>query len=361
MLNTIKENIKRSNLFRSYNERKIKVVETKRFLSEIPSIEQLKDIIPENHTLRSLISDYKRALNKHRVTWSEYFWQYEYWHLSEEERNAFVSRSNMQKTYRRLVNNDVREMMHDKAKFLVAFGKYIHRRWVRLSEDRNSCASKEQLKELIDSVDCIIKPISGSLGCGIRKIPAGSIENVDLLYEQLCEENVLVEECIQALDEIQAFNPDSLNTIRVVTISKAPYAHVFGAFIRMGRKGAIVDNAHAGGIFAQINVDSGIIESCGMTTDANEKFEFHPDSHKQIVGFKIPQWEAIKQQCVEAALSVDKLYFAGWDVCVRPDGKIEFIEANHAPDFDVMQSPLKRGVKLRLNQIIQDMFNYTIQ
>ena len=359
MINVVKAYIKRSNLFRLYCERGIKVTETKRFLSEIPPVSLLKDIVPENYTIKSLLADYKRALKKHRVTWSEYFWQYEYYRLSEEERNTFVSRSNMQKMYRRLVNKEVRELMHNKEKFLDTFSSYIHRRWLRLSENTNSCATKEQLKELIESVDCIVKPISGSLGCGIRKIYAGSIENIDLMYQQLCKEDVLVEECLRACDEIQALNPDSLNTIRIVTISKAPKVVVFGAFIRMGRKGAIVDNAHAGGIFAQINVDSGVIESCGITTNG-DSYDVHPDSGIKLVGFKIPHWEEIKKQCTEAALVIDNLHFSGWDVCVRHDGKIEFIEGNHAPDFDVMQSPLKIGVKERLNNITTDYFNYKL-
>ena len=35
--------------------------------------------------------DYKSALRKHRVTYSEYMYSYEYWHLGEDERNRFIS------------------------------------------------------------------------------------------------------------------------------------------------------------------------------------------------------------------------------------------------------------------------------
>lgn len=356
MLKRIKKFITESYVFRLYVEQKIKDSETKRFLAEVTP--PLNMELLGNKSFDALVSDYKIALKKHRVTWSEYFYQYEYWKLSEEERNAFVSRSNMQKCYRTLVHKDVRELMHNKEKFLLTFNNYIYRRWICLSEGDTS--KKENLRNLLDKGGgCIVKPISGSLGNGIRKISMKDIEDFDILYKELCEEKVLVEECLNATDEIQAFNPDSLNTIRVVTISKKPKATVFGAFIRMGRKGAVVDNAHAGGIFAQINVDTGIVESCGITTDG-KRYETHPDTHKQILGFKIPHWEEIKEICMEAALSIDNLYFAGWDICIRPDGKIEFIEGNHAPDFDVMQSPLKIGVKEKLNKITTEYFNYEL-
>ena len=353
MFNKLKNIIKNSSIFKHYCEWEIDQQEFARFLAEVPPPEKLQ------HTsdYQSIRQDYIRALKHHRVTWSEYFHQYEFWKLTEKERNKFASRSRVQKMYRHLVSKDVRSIMHDKEKFLVVFNRYIHRQWIRLSNE--TCATKEELRSLIESSDCIIKPISGSLGQGIRKVSKKDINDIDTLYNQLCKEGVLVEECLTAIDEIQSFNPESLNTIRVVTISKKPKAIIFGAFIRIGRKGAVVDNAHAGGIFAQINVDSGIIESNGITTDG-QKYEVHPDSGKQIVGFKIPYWEEIKKTCLEAALSTDNLYFAGWDVCIRPDGRIEFIEGNHAPDFDVMQSPLKIGVKDKLNQITREYFNYEL-
>ncbi|MBR4952417.1 MAG: hypothetical protein IKY56_05425 [Alistipes sp.] len=356
MLNSIKKFITRSSLFRLYIEQKIRNSETQRFLAEVVPPSNIE--LLGNKSFDMLVLDYKKALKKHRVTWSEYFYQYEYWKLSEEKRNSFVSRSNMQKLYRTLVHENVRELMHNKEKFLQTFNSYIYRRWICLSEGDTS--KKENLRNLLELGDCIIKPISGSLGSGIRKISMKDIEDIDILYKELCKEKVLVEECLKATDEIQSFNPDSLNTIRVVTISKKPKATVFGAFIRMGRKGAVVDNAHAGGIFAQINVETGIIESCGITTDG-KRYEAHPDTQKQILGFKIPQWEEIKKSCLKAALSVDNLYFAGWDICIRTDGKIEFIEGNHAPDFDVMQSPLKIGVKEKLNKITTEYFNYELK
>ena len=356
MLRFIKNIAKKCFLTRMYWEHKIHQSETKRFISEIPFANEIKTT--ENLDINSIITDYKCALKIHRVSWSEYFYQYEFWKLNNDERNGFISRSNVQKMYRKLVHPEVRELMQNKQQFLSTFKKYIHRHWIHISE--SSGTSIDELKAIINNGECIIKPTAGALGQGIRKISAKDVNNYEKLYNDLRKENVLIEECLKACDEIQSLNPDSLNTIRVVTISKAPKVVVFGAFIRMGRKGAIVDNAHAGGIFAQINVDSGVIESCGITTNGDQ-YDTHPDTGVKLLGFQIPHWEEIKKQCIDAALSIDNLYFAGWDVCVRPDGKIEFIEGNHGPDFDVMQSPLKIGVKEKLNKITTEYFNYELK
>ena len=45
---------------------------------------------------------------------------------------------------------------------------------------------------------------------------------------------------------------------------------------------------------------------------------------------------------------------SGWDVIINEDGQLEFIEGNVQPDFDVMQSPLKIGVKKRLYALIKE-------
>ena len=52
--------------------------------------------------------DYKEAFRKHRVTYSEYMYSYEYWHLNEEERDEFISTSEMQVIYRKLGEHEVR-------------------------------------------------------------------------------------------------------------------------------------------------------------------------------------------------------------------------------------------------------------
>lgn len=354
MKQLIKKAILNSRFFRFYIEEKIKYSEIKRFKAESESLLHTLPPRLNNIPINKLYKDYLKELRKRRIQFSEYFFQYEFWNLSDKERLEFITRSEMQRIYRRLIKPTVREVMHNKHIFLNKFQKYVSREWLCLKHDDNSWANqKNEFISLLSNKDCIIKPISGSLGQGIFKTNKLTV-NVDTVYEQLKNNDILIEECIEACNEIESFNPDSLNTVRVVTISNKSNAIVFGAFIRLGRKGSVVDNAHAGGIFAQINVDSGIIESNGINTNG-EQFPQHPDSGKQIIGFKIPYWDKIKQTCIEAALQEQDLIFGGWDIALLPNGKVEIVECNHAPDFDVMQSPLKIGVKHKLFKTMKDL------
>lgn len=341
----MKSLVKNSFLFKYYQECLVRRHETKRFLKEA------KIHFASERGLKGSFSDYKHDCRVYRVDYSEYMYQYEFWNLTAAQKREFVARAEMQSLYRKIVKPKIRELFYNKVSFLQKFSAYVHRKWLVVKT-----ASFEEFCVMINSFDCIAKPIEGSLGNGIFKIGKGETLDKEALYNDCVKKNILLEECVVGCDEIEEFHPASLNTIRVVTISNANNRMVFGAFLRMGNDGNCVDNAHAGGIFAQIDIEKGIVESDGITTQGT-KVEVHPYSGKVIKGFEIPHWEDIKVACLKATKEDPDIYFTGWDVCVLKDGRVELIEGNHAPDFDLMQSPLKTGVRQKLNAVLRDFFH----
>ena len=163
---------------------------------------------------------------------------------------------------------------------------------------------------------------------------------------------MLVEQCIEECDELKAFHPQSLNTLRVVTIANREKACVFSGVFRTGVGKSVVDNSHQGGVSAQINVIDGIVETDGANT-RGERFSEHPDSGIAIKGFRIPQWNAIVETCCEAAKLTDNP-ITGWDVVVNSDGEVELIEANYGPDMDMMQTRYKKGAKKKIYDLIKE-------
>ena len=295
-------------------------------------------------------NDYKKAFYKHRVTYSEYMYSYEYWRLNEEERDEFISTSEMRVIYRKLGNREVRNIFYDKPKFLRLFSKFVYRKWGLVRE-----MNPHQFQSFLQQSECIAKPIDGTRGEGIFKIQAQNVDDWGALYKKCYDNNVLLEECIQEDEELASFHPSSLNTIRVVTISNNDKCIVFGALFRMGAHGSIIDNTHAGGVYAPINVKSGTIDISAIDAH-NNHYDQHPDTHKQIKGYKIPYWNEIVETCIKASKIIPNIHFVGWDVCVTKDGLVEIIEGNHAPDFDGgMQAPLKIGVKKKLQQAVIDV------
>lgn len=302
-----------------------------------------KEFNPPPGSSRSMIfADYILCVFKYRISYSEYFEQYKFYGLKACERDQFITRAQAHRLETRL-NKGAKDTFWFKDKFLHRFDEFANRDWLSLKDstldDFRRFTSQHQ--------KFIVKPVTGSLGQGVRLIHVNSSTDFQLLYSDLTCGNNILEAHITACSEIASFNPDSLNTIRVVTFLDGDRFSVIGSFFRMGLKGSAIDNAHAGGIFATVDVDTGIVKTEGVNS-YGDRFILHPGSGKQIVGFQIPKWTEIISVCKDAAQNIPEAKIVGWDVAITKDYSIVIIEGNHMPDFDTMQSPARKGIKKEL-------------
>ena len=300
--------------------------------------------------------DYKKALSSHLVSFDEYIYNYEFWNKDENERNEFISRASAAILFFRIrlafPKYDNPSLFWFKEQFLKRASElgFMKRDWLLSTE-----ASKEQIAVLFHKCDCIVKPNDSSMGEGIFKVYKDNEDEIEKVVEQCVSNPCIIEECVIGCQELQQFHPSSLNTLRVVTIAYEGKAKVFGACFRMGQHDSVVDNSHGGGLVASIDVSTGIIVSNAFGTHG-KYYRVHPDTKMPIKGFQIPNWEKVKQRCVEAANVFKGVIVVGWDLTITPSGDIEFIEANHTPDFDGgMQAPLKQGVKKSLYDTIREI------
>ena len=325
--------------------------ESRRWVRDYISFrKEAKRLFQEDCPKVGSFQDYLRALRSHRFTYGEYM-RYELWRLSKEERYEFISMAEMSMVYRKMVSNTIKALFNEKSSFLKKYKDFVYRKWVYVPE-----ATADELKELLSTRECIIKPVQGFSGWGVRRFERTDETDWNQLYEDLSREQALVEECIYAADEIEEFHPASLNTLRVVTMSKGKEVRFIGAILRMGVHGSCIDNSHAGGIFAKINLDTGVIESEGVDMMGNE-YICHPDSGKTIKGVIIPYWKEVKNICIKATQVVPNLFMGGWDICVHQDGTIELIEGNCVPHFDGgMQLPLRQGVRRKLKGYLDELY-----
>lgn len=297
---------------------------------------------------RGSFDDYRLALKNHWVSYSEYAYQYEFYKKTEEERDTYVSLLRMAYFYLRYGPGNVRPLFRNKKEFLKRFSQYVHREWLYTPD-----SSYEGFEHLVTRYDCIVKPSDGTRGKRIFKLFKDSSHDDDLrMFRSFVKEKMLVEQCIEPCPELKQLHPRSLNTIRVVTISNREKACVFSAVLRTGVGASIIDNSHAGGISAQIDVRDGIVETDGANSKG-ERFVSHPDSGIVFKGFVIPKWTEIVSTCCEAAMQTDNP-ITGWDVVVNHCGEIEFIEGNHTPDMDMMQTRYEAGFKKSIYSLIKE-------
>ena len=312
------------------------------------AVEQFRLEKPRNGSL----ADYKTALRRHRVSYDEYMKCYEFWNLDEKKRSEFVSELEMRCIYRKTVQVEFDQLCSNKMLLLNAFKKYVHRDWTFVGS-----ISFDEFKSFVASRDCVAKPRGGTLGRGVFLIRKDENQHLQKLYDYCHDNNFIVEERVCAYKEMEDFHPKSLNTIRVFTVSNDDCCEVVAAVFRMGVADNIVDNGFAGGILAPIDLNSGIVKMKGRDEKGNS-YARHPDSGKAINGFVIPSWEKVVNTCKEMSKCLDMIVFAGWDVCVLPDGNIELIEVNSYPSITVLQTATKEGLKPRIRSIGEKVLGY---
>lgn len=309
-------------------------------------IKRIKEEVPDcESSLRVcyIIFDFALCKMRYHVTFEEYR-QYAFYNLKHNAKKNYITEYDVLECIpRQFIAEESKQIFNDKHKFNMFFKDMLGRDFCYIVGNNYN-----EFYEFCQKHDYImIKPINQWCGHGVEKMKVDEVGDLKKFYYALVKkyEKCLIEEVILQDDRIASLNPDSVNTIRVVTlIDEKQRAHIACAAIRIGRQGACIDNFCSGGMAAAIDVESGIIISNAF--DKNGIcYYVHPDTKKQIIGFKIPEWKKIKASVVEIAERIPTARFAGWDVVIRNDGKICFIEGNCSPGARTIQMPLKKGIR----------------
>lgn len=112
-----------------------------------------------------------------------------------------------------------------------------------------------QAVSIAEQYDCfMIKIAAGSGGGrGIRKVYKG--EDIASIFADY-HKDFICQEVLKEHQTLAQFNPECINTIRLLSLNINDRCDVLSAFVRMGGKGSIVDNLHSekgGGCLVGIN------------------------------------------------------------------------------------------------------------
>ena len=282
---------------------------------------------------------------------NDYF-AYGFYKLRPNGKNEFI-------TYRRylriqnICNNkkDI-DILRDKSKFNVSFSQYTKRE-SRLFNDM----SLAEFRSFFAKHHIIfVKDTQGCRGSGVACF-SDNKDDIDKLFLRLKESKsvFLLEPKISQIKELEEFHPWSINTIRIVTVydDKRDIVHFMNARIRMGNNKNNVDNFHASGIGANIDLKTGVIDSIGYDMYENTYIK-HPITGKQILGYQIPYWEECKKFAEKASRHLPSVRYVGWDIVIMDNGEFLLLEGNDNADHDFQQlhnKGLWKEYKLLLKQL----------
>lgn len=264
---------------------------------------------------------------------NDYF-QYEFYKKRFVERKTFIVGRKWKKIIRKSNKTILNPLFDDKAQFNEKYKDYINRDWI----DCEYCSTEEFKAFLENHPNYIKKKKVGSGGKGIEFAD----DQTKIEENDIFKKKYILEEIVSQHPDMAKFNPSSVNTIRVVTLTNNGKVKIMNAVFRAGNGEGKTDNFHSFGIAALMDVNSGIVVTPAVDKK-RQKYYFHPKSGHQIVGFKVPQWEKVVEIINKIALVSSDVRYVGWDVSIKEDGEICIIEGNCASDPDITQIPDQVG------------------
>lgn len=150
--------------------------------------------------------------------------------------------------------------------------------------------------------------------------------NVELLNAQ--GPDMIMQECLRQSDFLNKLNSTSLNTIRITTYRsvKTDKVVTLGTLIRVGQRGSVVDNAHAGGVLVGVD-DHGRLGKfvCNQYGDKVDVFNGIDFANEELV---LPDFDRIKAFAVKVGESIAHHRLLQQDITVDEKGVIRLVEFN---------------------------------
>lgn len=281
-----------------------------------------------------LLFDYFCSYLQTKCSVKDYF-NYQFYLMNSLGKKQYVTGVRIQKWFNKNNNKETMRVLANKPDALMLFKDYINRDWCdqtyHNTEEEYQAFSKKHPR-------AIVKPLALSGGKGIEIVDTASPDGVSSLYEYCKANNLMVEELIIQTEQMSRLISSSVNTVRVIYFKD----RVIGAVLRMGRSGMDVDNASSGGVYAEVDIETGIVCSLAYNYDG-DTFVRHPDTGCVIPGFEIPKWNEVTKFVISAAKLVKGIPLIGFDIAITDFGPT-IIEANSNPDPFILQNPKREGI-----------------
>lgn len=267
-----------------------------------------------------------------------------------EERRSYVS--DQQRRIFRYKMNDIlaANIFIDKSRTFKKYGEYYHRRVIAIKNPQDFGRFRDFVSK---HEEFVLKNALDSLGKGVSLVKRADMGDEREFFNSCIRKGIhVLEERIQQSPELSAFNETSVNTVRVITVKTKKGIVVPYCILRMGRKGAFVDNSGNGGVIACIDYATGKLKTDGYDEKGNI-YLAHPDTGTPFKGAQLPEWDKLQALSEEVAVKTKKINMVGWDFAHTPDGWV-IVEGNDSPHI-IAQQMILGGLKETMDKLLGDM------
>ena len=278
---------------------------------------------------------------------------FEFERLSAAQRATYVTRGVNNAMVKKLNDPALDGLFADKVQTLRRYAPFVKRKWLYLPD-----STAGEFAEFVASCDRFVgKPVDGCCGRGVTFFRSADVKDPAALFETSREEGLLLfEEFVVQHPAMAAIYPDSVNTLRMVTVLWNGVPHLVFPSIRIGN-GKQVDNLNAGGMASVIDPETGCISKPCADKEGNV-YETHPMTGTRFAGYPIPYFQEAKELVLQLACVEPRVGYVGWDIAITENGP-DLIEANNFPGHDIYQFRVHleadgMGIKPRFDAIFRE-------
>ena len=268
------------------------------------------------------------------------------------KRKTFMTMNENLSLVRQVNNPEDFKIFDNKVLFFEHFGEFTGRGFLNLEGK-----TAEDLRAFCEGKDVVFAKQTETFGGqGISREQLSPETDYNELFAKLTEnKQYLIEDAIVQHPRMNELYSGSVNTLRMVTlVNNQNEPHFMYALIRMGQKGAKVDNISSGGMYAPVNAD-GVITHPAFCDKEGFCHDIHPTSGTKLVGFEIPYFREAVELVKKAALVIPGMRYVGWDIAITDKGPI-LVEGNNFPSYDMVQNYRHRdtdeGIKAKFEEVM---------
>ncbi len=315
--------------------------------------------------------------NQQKLSAYEYFDFHLYSNkLSRQQKSEFVGHRKKLKLYQQVCDPGWMSVPADKLGFQIlmeCFGfempkllAYFNPKHRLLPNGIIALQSQEQLWNFLSDTNhfpFFLKPNSDFHGNGILSISNfnpgtnsyellnGNTVSKEALLNTIMDNKAkggyLFQETIYSHDQIRdLIGNNTLSTLRIWTLNLNEGPKILSSYLRIPTGKNMKDNlvhGRTGNLLATVDATSGkIMNTFSKAGFHEQQIQLHPDTHKELQGFKLPYWDKVINTVKEATLCLPRLGMQAWDIAICNKGPL-VIELNVPGDIDWFQAVLYQG------------------
>lgn len=224
-----------------------------------------------------------------------------------------------------LVNKGLFDIFFEKLKQPALFVKRIDEHYFNF---QSTLITEDDALNILEQKErFIIKPSFNSHGgAGITLIKnRKSRKEIKSLIAKY-KSDFIIQEIIDQHHDTAKFNPESLNTIRIISLFINGRVTILNSALRCGQNGAEVDNATSGGLMINIKKD-GFLNDFGIDSQFEKKYTTY--NGVKIAGQCITDFPKLEEiVLVNHPKLYPTLHLIAWDFAINNSGEPVFIEGN---------------------------------